>query len=170
MIFQTLTMSYLQRRNDFMQDFMMYFSAGLRLLPFMGIIGLFLIVFQYFNLRRLKDQFLSCTARKAIVQEMGIREPTRMHPYRHCFVICSFSDSANSVEVPYESGDLKHVKVGDEIPLYFLPNGVTTVVAYDESTTKKKFRQQVLMILIICAVMPFLIIIVGQRMAMRTRY
>lgn len=150
-----------------MQDLTMILTGGLRSLPMMGGIAVLLIVIQYFNFRKMRDQFADCIMRKGIVQEMGVRAPSKTRPYRHCFVICSFSEGDDLLEIPYESGDLNHIQEGDEISLYFYPNGVSTVVAYDEETTSKKFKQHIIIILILCTILSFLIPTVGVIMMNR---
>lgn len=144
-----------------MQDWMLVFHGGLSLLPIMVIPAILLIAIQVYKLKQLGKQFADCTVRKGIVQEMGVREPTRLRPYRHCFVTCSFQNSSDLIEIPYESGDLNQAKVGDEIPMYFYANGSTTVVAFDENTVTKKIRQQILMVAVFCVVMSFFIPAVG---------
>lgn len=60
---------------------------------------------------------------------MGIREPTKLRPYRHCFVKFSFQNSGDLIEIPYDSGDLKQTQANDEISVYFYANGSTMAVA-----------------------------------------
>lgn len=139
----------------------MLLKASLALLPITGCVAVLLIVIQYRNLRKMKNQFSACTVRRGIVQELGVRAPTKMRPYQHFSVICAFPNGNDLLEIPYESGDLNQVVPGDEIPLYIYPNGVAAVVAYDEETTKKKFRQRVIIILALCAVLSFAIPAVG---------
>lgn len=136
-------------------------AGGLALLPILGVVAMVLIGIQFYKLRSMGKQFADCTVRKGIVRELGMREPTKTRPYRHCAVSCSFSGGSDVVEIPYDSGDLNHVQPGDELSVYFYPNGVATVVAYDEQTVWKKFKQYVLLILVLCVVMAFLIPAVG---------
>lgn len=144
-----------------MKDWMIVLNGGLALLPVMVIPAILLIAIQVYKLKKMGKQFADCAVRKGIVREMGVCEPTRQRPYRHCFVKCSFQNSGDLIEIPYEGGDLKQTQVGDEIPIYFYTNGATSVVAFDESTVKKKITQQIIIIVVICLVMSFLIPVVG---------
>lgn len=154
-------MKNIDRKVDVMENLMMILTGGLRILPLSGGLAIFIIVILYFNLRKMGNQFSDCIVRNGIVQEMGVRQPSKTHPYRHLYVICSFSNGNDFLEIPYESGDLKNTQKGDEIPLYFYPNGLVTVVGYDKETTKKKFKQQVIIILILIVVLSFLIPTIG---------
>lgn len=145
-----------------MSNWMMILRGGLGVLPIVGGVALLLIVMQYFSFRKMGKQFSDCVVRKGIVEGMRVQEATRNRPYRHCVVTCSFSGGKDLVAIPYDNGDLKDVQTGDELSLYFYPNGVTTVVAYDEETTKKKFKQQVLRIGILCVILAFFIPAVGM--------
>lgn len=145
-----------------MQVFVTSMKNGLLWLLLMGGFAALMMIIQYFNFRKMKNQFSDCILRKGVVQEMGVRAPTKNRPYQHCYVICSFSNGRDLVEIPYESGDLNHVRTGDEIPIYFYPNGAATVVAYNDETIKKKFRQHVIVILILFAVLSFFIPAVGS--------
>lgn len=143
--------------------------GGLGGLPIMGVMAILLIGIQVYKVKKMGKQFADCVVRKGVVQEMGIREPTKLRPYRHCAVKCCFQNGSDTVEIPYDSGDLKHTQVGDEIPLYFYPNGAVTVVAYDENTVRKKLKQQVLVILVLCVVLSFFIPVVGLILMKRTQ-
>lgn len=151
-----------------MQDLMMILRGGLGLLPIMGGTAVLLIAIQTYKVKKMGKQFADCVVRKGVVREMGMREPTQQRPYRHCIVKCSFSNGSDLVEIPYDSGDLNHTQVGDEIPMYFYPNGATTVVAYDGDMVKKKLGQQIFIILILCVVLSFFIPVVGLIIKNRT--
>lgn len=146
----------------------MVFRGSLGLLPIIGGVAILLIAIQTYKVKQMGKQFAECVVHKGIVEEMGMREPTKLRPYRHCVVVCRFASGNDVVEIPYESGDLKDTQVGDEIPLYFYENGATTVVAYDNDTVKKKLRQQVIVILVLCIVLSLFIPVVGQFMKSRT--
>lgn len=152
-----------------MQDFTTILRGALGMLPIVGGTALLLIVILAYKVKKMGEQFADCAVRKGVVHEMAIREPTQARPYRHCVVVCSFSGGNDLVEIPYDSGDLKHTKVGDEIPLYFYPNGAATVVAYDAGTVKKKLRQQVIAIVVLCVVLSFAMPVVGFMMMNLTR-
>lgn len=151
-----------------MQDLMTILRGGLGLLPIMGGAAILLIAIQTYKVKQMGKQFADCVVRKGVVHEMGIRAPTQTRPYRHCVVVCSFSSGNDLVEIPYDSGDLKDTQGGDEIAIYFYPNGVATVVAYDANTVKKKLRQQVIVILVLCMVLSFFIPAVGLMLMNRT--
>lgn len=112
-----------------MKDWIIVLNSGLSLLPVIGILAILLIAIQVYKMKKLGKQFADCAVRKGIVQEMGIREPTKLRPYRYCFVKCSFQNSGDLIEIPYDSGDLKQAQAGDEISVYFYANASTMVVA-----------------------------------------
>lgn len=152
-----------------MQNLMMILRGGLGLLPITGSMAVLLIVIQAYKVKKMGKEFADCIVRTGVVQELGIREPTQLRPYRHCIAKCSFQNSSDLVEIPYDSGDLKHTQVGDEITLYFYPNGAATVVGYDEGTVKKKLGQQVITILVLCVVLSFFLPAVGLMIMNRTK-
>lgn len=152
-----------------MQDLAIILKGGLGLLPITGSMAMILIAIQAYKMKKMGKQFADCMVRRGVVHEIGIREPTQLRPYRHCVVKCSFQNGGDLVEIPYDSGDLKDIQAGEVIPLYFYPNGVVTVVAYDEGTVKKKLGQQVIALLVLCAVLSFFIPVVGLLLMNRTK-
>lgn len=137
-------------------------AGGLSIAPVMMCLAALMIMVLYYKLQQMRKQFSDCIVRKGEILEMGIREPTKVRPYRHCYVICRFANSNDSVEIAYDGGDLDHLQVGDELPLYFYSNGVATVVAYNDENTKKKFKQQAMMILVLFAILCFFIPALGH--------
>lgn len=144
-----------------MQDLMIVLRSGLALLPIMGGTAILLIALQTYKVKQMESQFCDCIVRKGTVHAIEIRGPNQTRPYRHRVVTCSFQNSSDLVEIPYDSEDLTHTKPGDEIPIYFYPNGAATVVAYDAGTAKAKLKKLVFTILILCAVLSFFIPAVG---------
>lgn len=144
-----------------MQDLMIVLRSGLALLPIMGGTAILLIAIQTYKVKQMEAQFADCIVRKGIVHAIEIRGPNQTRPYRHRVVTCSFQNSSDLVEIPYDSGDLEHTQAGDELSIYFYPNGTASVLAYDAGTAKAKLKKQVFAILILCAVLSLLIPAVG---------
>lgn len=152
-----------------MQTLMMVLRGALGLLPILGGTAVVLIAIQAYKVKKLGKQFADCVVRRGIVHKMEIREATQVRPYRHCVVVCSFSGGNDLVEILYDGGELDHIQLGDEIPLYFYPNGAATVVAYDADTVKKKLRKQAITIVVLCAALSFVIPTVGLMVMNLTR-